>query len=340
MVQFGWLRSVTHPISLALLAVTAALLVAMGLQPSVRAEPPPAVVVLGPSSAPLSGRPVDLPSRVVGHASLVEPRLGGALRDATVLAVSSDGAYVAIAGGGPSGPLTVAGADGRQVDISLPGARGASIHPSGSWLAAVDGLGVLWRIEASDGAAQQLASGPFAAAVTVLPNERILAIRVSSLDAPIWADAVTLDPSSGQATLVDPGTPPETALVYGAQPLGDGSFAIARHRVGGGVALLRIAPDGTTTTIAELDDATRVTSSPDGSALAWLSAGRVGMADADQGTQAVDLGAGESARFSPDGSLVLVFAGGGSWVADRSGAWVTDTVATACWLGVGGGCRP
>jgi hypothetical protein len=311
------------------------------ISPQVRAGPPPPVTVLEPDALRDSGRLLVLGRRSVDGVPLVEPRAAGGLKSPRSLAAAPDGLTLAVSTveAGRIGPLTLARADGSQLDVQLPGVRGAAFEPGGSWLAAVDLAGALWRVDTLTGAATRLADGPYGPDPSVLPDGRILVVRLSAIDAPLWAAAETVD-GAGAVVPVAGGSEPESQLVYGATPLDDGSVAIVRHRVGGGVDLVRVDGAGSETALARLAGAAAVAVSPDGARLAWPAAGTTWLAPADAVTDAVAIGDGAPARFSPDGSLLLVFGSGTVEIFDVAGDHIGSASSAACWIGGGRGCRP
>jgi hypothetical protein len=145
---------------------------------------------------------------------------------------------------------------------------------------------------------------------------------------------------AGTVAPVAGGLEPESQLVYGATPLVDGSVAIVRHRVGGGVDLARVDGAGVETVLARLDGAAAVAVSADGARLAWPAAGTTWLAPVDAVSDAVAIGDGAPARFSPDGSLLLVLGSSASDIVDGAGDRIGSASAAACWVGGGRGCRP
>jgi hypothetical protein len=311
------------------------------ISPQVRAGPPPPVTVLEPDALRDSGRLLGLAQRSVDGVPLVEPRAAGGLKSPRPLAAAPDGLTLAVSTVevGRIAPLTLARDDGSQLDVQLPGVRGAAFEPGGSWLAAVDLGGALWRVDTLSGAAIRLADGPYGPDPSVLPDGRILVVRLSAIDAPLWAAAETVD-GAGTVAPVAGGLEPESQLVYGATPLVDGSVAIVRHRVGGGVDLARVDGAGVETVLARLDGAAAVAVSADGARLAWPAAGTTWLAPVDAVSDAVAIGDGAPARFSPDGSLLLVLGSSASDIVDGAGDRIGSASAAACWVGGGRGCRP
>jgi hypothetical protein len=316
-------------------------LVFVQVSPQVRAGPPPPVTILDAEALRDSGRGLTLASRSIEGVGLVDPIPGGRVKNPRSLAAAPDGLALAVSTVdlGVIGPLTLARADGSQLEIALPGVRGAAFDPAGSWLAAVDLAGGLWRIEAASGAATRLADGPYAADLAVLPDGQVLAVRLSAVDAPLWASAETVD-GSGAVTPLTGALAAEAQLVYAATPLADGATALVRHRLGGGVAIVRLAADGAERVLTDLDGAASVDVSPDGTALTWLGGGTRWLASMNRVGEAIAIGDGSRARFSPDGSLLLVSGPDGAIIIDRSGNLIDAVGPGACWIGGGRGCRP
>ncbi|MGH2489117.1 MAG: TolB family protein [Candidatus Limnocylindria bacterium] len=328
-------------LSAALALGLAATVIVISSSPGVRAGPPPPVTALDQASIRAAGRTIALPTLTVKGAQLVDPMGPGLAPPARILAAAPDGSAVAMSrvDRGQVGPLTIAREDGSQLDIELPGVRGAAFDAPGTWLAVVDLAGALWGVDAQSGAASRLADGPYGSAPAVLADGRILAIRLSSVDAPTWAAAVMVDPSSGEESPVG-SSGSQDQLVYQATPLSDGTIALVRHRTGGGVTLVRVRADGSEAWLADLEDAPVVAISPDGQWLAWAASGRVRISRIDRGRLTRDLGDGTGARFSGDSSLVLLFGVTGTRVVDLNGNAVTEAGPAACWLGDGRGCQP
>ncbi len=307
-----------------------------------QAGPPPPVTVLDPAAVRDSGRSLLLPIREVSGLALVEPRRGATAFAAPVVAVAPDGLRAAFAEqpGGQVAPLTISHADGSQADVALPGARGAAFAGDGSWLVAVDGAGALWRIDSDSNVATRLAIGPFGSSPAVLPDGQILAIRLSSVEAPTWARAVIVDAERGVETPVTADDGGSSVLTYQALPLEAGAAAVVRHRDEGGISVITAVNGLARPSILDLDQVARVDVSTDGGWVAWAAAGRIHLAHAGQATSGRDIGPGDSVRFSPDGTLLLLSAAQGGTILDLSGAVVGPASPAACWLGDGRGCRP
>jgi hypothetical protein len=317
------------------------LLVVVFISRPAHAGPSPAVVIRDAASLGDSDQALNVTVRAVDGVSLVESR-SSAVPTPLILAASPDGATVAFSPVEPGqvGPLVIARPDGSQVAVALPGVRGAAFEPAGAWLAAVDLSGALWRVDPETGLAGRLLIGPYGADLIVLPDRRILAIRLSSVDAPAWSAVELVDSDSGQQMPAAPSLGGEDQLVYQATALSDGTLAVARHRSDGGLALVRVGLDGSETALGELASGTTVAFSPAGDALAWEMGGHIWLKSTEAGPPPIQIGAGSVARFSPDGTLVLVFRERSNDVVDLDGRRVTTVHPSACWVGGGQGCRP
>ena len=318
----------------------AGVLVVIGLSTFVRAGPSIPVVTLDPSDVRAAGRTVEASTTALGSEGLVDTRFPLISPPPRVLALSPDGAVTAVVGltGPGAGPLTVV-SDTTQLDVAIANARAAVFATDGSRLSALDQAGGLWLVDPSNGNARSVAAGPFAPPVGVLDDGRLVLNRVSSVEAPTWSTAVTIAASGADETPVDPAAG-QDGLDYGAIPLADGSIALVRHRVGGGVSIMRFALDGSSTEIGRIDGATEVTVSSDATHAAWVEAGRMRLAALPSAAGAIDLGQSLGARFSPQGELLLVFTTGGTTVVDRAGATVGQFGPNACWTASDEGCRP
>jgi hypothetical protein len=308
--------------------------------PQVRAGPPPAVTLREAAAVRDSGMAVALATRSVAGVGVLEPRPAAEVREARPLAASLDGSALALSTipAGQVGPLTLARADGSQLEIALPGVRGAAFEPAGSWLAAVDLSGALWRVDAATGAATLIANGPFGPDVTVLADGDVLVVRMSSVEAPTWSRAERIHPNGEAAELLT-ASDDQSALVYRATALVDGSVALVRHRTGGGVDVVRVALDGLEMTIARSPHP-GVTISPAGDRLAWAIDGTVWLGSVGDDPSPVAAGGGSAGSFSPDGSLLMVVGTDATGVVDLAGNRRSDLATLACWLGGGRGCRP
>jgi hypothetical protein len=323
-------------------AVAVGLAVIIASSPEVRAGPPPPVTALDEASIRAAGRTIALPTLTVKGMELLNPTGPGLGPPVRILAAAADGSAVAVSrvDRGQVGPLTIARDDGSQLDVELPGVRGAAFDASGAWMAVVDLAGALWGVDAQSGAASRIADGPFGSAPAVLADGRVLAIQLSSVDAPTWAAAVIVHPTSGEESPVTSSPGSQDQLVYQATPLSDGTIALVRHRTGGGISLARVRVDGSEAWLTDLDAGPVVAISPDGQWLAWAASGRVQISRVERGRLIRDLGEATGARFSVDGSLVLLFSPTVTRVVDLNGNTVIEAGPAACWLGDGRGCQP
>lgn len=261
----------------------------------------------GPASqqqvAPDQARPAAI--TILRHAELApgltEVRLDSAADPAggvgRLLGVAPDGRRAAIAGriGPDATVLTIGGQDDVQ-QVQLPGLVAAAFSADGSWLAAIDGSGSLWRV-ASGGASRLPVAGTFAGQLSIEPDGAILALRVSSVEAPIVATAVRVSPDGRVQELSD------ERLVYGIQRLADGRLAVAAHRATGNVVLHL---EGGGSVLADLGyDAVHASMSATGDLIAFERAGQVFVQRAGA-TSARGIGPGSYPRIAPDGQSVLV----------------------------------
>jgi hypothetical protein len=231
-----------------------------------------------------------------------------------LLALSPRGDVAAIAkqlGPDPT-TLVLALADQSQLLIQMPGLIAAGFAPDGSWLAAVDGTGALWRVQADTGAATHLHDGPFIGRPTVEATGSIIALSVSSVEAPFVSRLarVAVDGSAVAFLSAD-------ELVYGAQPLVDGSLAVVA-RTAFSTGVWRLA-DGQRQGLVDLgQDAVNVAIAPSGDVVAWERSGEVFLR-ALPGGKAIRLASGSHPRFAGDGRSVLVELQEGSLLVGRDG---------------------
>jgi hypothetical protein len=235
-----------------------------------------------------------------------------------LLAVAPDAATAAVAGqiGPETTPLIMAGADGSQVQVELPGLIAAAYSPDSSWLAAIDGRGALWRVAAGNGVAEQVAAGPFVGQPIIEAGGSVIALRVPSVEAPYRSELVRVAPDGTATSLT------AEALVYGAQPMADGSLAAVAHRPTGTV-VLRLA-GGRASVLADLGaDAVNVAVDRSAAAVAWEQGGAVFLQRLPD-RRAEQIAAGTHPRFSADGRALLVDLPTGTQLIEADG----DLVAT------------
>jgi hypothetical protein len=225
--------------------------------------------------------------------------------------------------------LTVAHADGSQLQVPIEGLLDAAFATDDSWLAVVDGAGRLWRLNVDDGALRAIADGPFLQAPVVEPDGSILALAVPSVEAPFRSRLVRVSPDGSVVRVSD------EALVYDAQQLADGSLAIVAHRPGGTV-VRRLAGTSEATVIDLGPDAVNVSVSADGDTVAYQSGAeafvRIG------GQQARSLGPGSNPVVAPDGSAILLSRDGGRVLVSTSGTEMASLPAAIALLDCGQEC--
>lgn len=251
-----------------------------------------------------------------------------------LLAVAPGSGEAAVAGtvGPESTTLIVARADGSQVQVELPGLIAATFAPDASWLAVVDGRGALWQVAAADGAARQLAAGPFIGEPVVEPDGAVLALRVPSVEAPFRSDLVRVAPDGSATSLTG------ESLVYGVQRLADGSLAVIAHRPAGTVVLRQ--GNGPPALMADLGaDGVNAAVSPSGSAVAWERAGEIILQNLPAGS-AAPIGAGTNPRFSDDGQALLVDLPTGTQLIDREGVLIAAFTTQLGFAACAGSCAP
>ncbi|HVE28156.1 MAG TPA: hypothetical protein VNC22_22270 [Sporichthya sp.] len=266
------------------------------------ADLPPGVTRLSVSDAERSGSIVRLIPHAIGGSTLVDvmPPASGM----SLLAVSTDGGTVALTDrvGELSGSLTLASDDGSQLRITLPGLLATTFAPDGSWLAAIDGRGALWRIDATVGRSELIAEGPFIGSPLIAADGSLLVLAVPSVEAPYQSRLVRVTPDAGDVSVLS-----DEELVYAAFPLDDGDLAAVAHDPGGTV-VVRVGGDGERR-VADLGaGAVNVSVARDG---------RIAFEVVDEGIFLLDqpgsaprgLGPGTRPCFAPDGSSVLVLRG-------------------------------
>jgi len=288
------------------------------------AERAPAVSRVSSDEAAQSGQSIVIARHDDLAAGLAEVRVpssisvtrnGGADQ---LLAVAPDAAAAAVAGliGPGTTPLILARTDGSQLQVELPGLIAAAYAPDSSWIGVIDGRGALWRVAATDGAAEQVAAGPFIGEPVIEADGSVQVVRVPSVEAPFRSELVSVKPE-GTATALT-----SEALVYGAQPMADGSLAVVAHRPTGTV-VLRLA-GGRASVMADLGaDAVHVAVDRRAAAVAWDQGGSVFLQRLPDG-RAEQIAAGTHPRFSADGQALLVDLPTGTQLIEADG----DLVAT------------
>jgi hypothetical protein len=271
-------------------------------------------------------------------AGLAEVRINARASDAQgaaprLLAISANGRSAAMAGQiGPEATVLAVGTTDGEQRVELPGIISAAFAPDGSWLAVIDGSGSLWRV-AGDGATQMGAIGPFAGQAVVEPDGSVLALRVSSVEAPIASRLVRVSADGTSATPLS-----EEPLVYGIQRLADGDLVVAAHRRSGNV-LLRLHA-GRATLLADLgQDAVHASVSADARVAAFERAGLV-FVRALGGVVTRSLGNGARPQVAPDGGSVLVELPTGAALFAADGRPVARLTGQAAFAGCVAECGP
>ena len=315
------------------------------------ADPPPAATVKSGAQARASGSAVGVLRHVERGGELLELQLPAARIDSSRLPSSEQArrAYGRYLDSAPSGALAVADGvgdpeaglviafpDGSQVHTALAGVAGAAFAPDGSWLAAVDATGRLWRVEAASGVASLLAAGPYAGSVRFTRSGQLLMVEGASLDAPFPSVVVRFAPDTRRAVLVER----EEGFVFSASELADASIAVTTHVFGGGVEVRRVK-GGSSATLANLDpSAIDASLNDDGSRIAYAADGQVFLHDVARGS-VQRLGRGELPRLARDGSSLLVLRDGQTLLLAPDGTELDRFgSSTVGWANCGGRCQP
>jgi len=163
-------------------------------------------------------------------------------------------------------------------------------------------------------------------------GESVLALRVPSVEAPYRSELVRV--------MSDGAAMPMTteALIYGAQPMADGSLAAIAHRPTGTV-VLRLA-GGKVTVLADLGaDAVNVAVDRSAAAVAWEQAGNVYLRQLPAG-RALRIAAGTHPRFSADGQALLVELPTGTQLVEPDGELIATFSTQLDFAGCGEDCAP
>ena len=299
------------------------------------AEPPSGVTTLNASEAARSGLAIVLVRHPELDSRLVEMRVDSTGSRGRLLAVAPDAGTLAVADRVDlaSATLSLARADGSQLQIAMPGLLAAAFAPDASWLAVIDGSGSLWKVAAESGATSRLAGGPFLGPVTVEPGGTVLLASVASVDAPFISRLVRFDPADGSVAILS-----ADQLVYGSTLLADGSIAVVAHQPGG-----TVVRQLTTLGERQLADlgpgAINVAISPDGSQIAWeRHADGVYVFEPKKGG-ARRIASGARPRFAPDGKSLLVDDGEGTVLLALDGSPLARFSGAAEFAGCVGGCQ-
>jgi hypothetical protein len=215
----------------------------------------------------------------------------------------------------------------------MPGLTAAAFAPDGSWLAALDGTGSLWRVEAADGSPTRLREGPFIGPVTVEPGGSVLALAVSSVEAPFVSQPVRIHVA---ASIVE--RLAADRLVYAVQRLDDGSLAAVVHRPQG--TEVRILDGPRAGPLVDLgEDAVNAAVSGDGRKVAWERDGGVFVMDLPDGA-ARRIVTGSAPAFAPDGRSLLVRSATGTDLVGLDGGLLAKLGPAAGFAACGEECRP
>lgn len=317
-----------------ILALLAALLSLSVLAVGVAsADPPAGVSKLSAGDAERAGATIQLKRRAVGASTLVE--VGSQASGLELVAISPDGSQAAMTDqlAEATGSLILAGADGSQFRIRLPGILGAAFAADAAWVAVVDARGSLWRIDAGTGRPDLLADGPFIGSPIVADDGSLLLLAVPSVEAPYRSMLVRLAPATGIATPVS-----DDELVYQAFPLDDGGLAIVAHEPGRTV--VRHLTGGDEALIGDLGPgAINVAVSPDGRRVAFERDGAgIFLIDAP-GSAPRRIGTGSRPCFDADGSALLVRRESESMVLAPDGSILAVAGELAAFAG-STGCLP
>jgi hypothetical protein len=300
------------------------------------ADPAPPVRRLDPAAARRGGVALVLTPSAEPPLALLEVRAAdGGQFGGTVLDVAPGGGMVAVADvpapARTAAVLVLAGADGSQMRLGMQGLLAATFAPDGRRLAAVDGRGRLWAVDATTGVARAVADGPFIDAPLVEADGTMIALAVSSVEAPFRSQLVAVDPGGNVTPLS------AEELVYDAVRLADGSLIAVVHRPEG-TALARVSGDLSAPFAALGPDAVNVSLSRDGGVIAWESAGRILVRVGQE--PGADIGPGSHPEVSPDGASILVQRDGASMVVDLEGRPLRRVAAASAFLDCAEGCQP
>jgi hypothetical protein len=315
------------------------------------ADPPPAATALTAVQARGSGSAVGVTRHAESGGVLLELRLPAprivldalpeteqGRRAASRFLDSAATGAVAIADGigDPEAGILVSLPDGSQAHTALAGVAGAAFAPDGSWLAAVDAVGRLWRVDPQTGVASRLASGPYTGSIRFTRTGQLLLVEAASQDSPFPSVVVRFAPDARRAVPIDH----VDGFIFSASELADASIAVTAHVFGGGVEVRRVT-QGRTARLASLDPmAIDASLSDDGSRIAYAVAGAVYLHDVASG-EARHLGPGEMPRMAHDGRSLIVLRDGQSILLAADGTELDRfPTATVGWASCAGRCRP
>ncbi|MEO8510776.1 MAG: hypothetical protein ABI534_05990 [Chloroflexota bacterium] len=302
-----------------------------------RAERPPPTSMLSGDEAVDSGQSIVLAERTEGASTLLVASLpeaaiaarGEVLDAARLLDVAPDVGTLLTTDlvADQSGTLTIQHDDGSQLLVTVPGVTDGELSPDASWVAVIDGIGRLLRVDAASAEMTEIAAGPFLGPITFEADGMLLLLGVSSVEAPWQSRLIRLDPANGVMVALS-----GEELVYGAMQMGDRIAYAAHDSVTGSTVVRRVAPTGSQL-IADLGPlATDVDIARDGSAIAYEVVGDGIYLTVPGSGRATRISAGSDPRFSPDGALLAVRHGVGTVVLARDGS-VLDRIdeTTVAW---------
>ena len=244
-----------------------------------------------------------------------------------------------------AGPLHVRDADGTVTDHDI-GPSGtspvaAAIAPDETWLAAVDGSGVLWRVELDGGEPSVISTGSdtlvYGLALEFMPDGRLLTTQVGSTTVPLPSRVVIVDPGSRQIEVLS-----DEEMAYQPTPLADGAVAYLTTEADGSTAVRR-TEGGRQTLGIGMGQTTSAAVSADGRHVAVeRTGGKIELISLPGGASRA-LGDGARPVFSPAGDTlaVLDIAAGRAVVLDLDGNEISRRPSLhVAWIKCPEGCAP
>lgn len=309
-----------------------------------RAERPLPTSLISADEAVDGGQSIVLAERTEGASTLLVATLpeaavgaqGEALDAARLLDVAPESGIVLATDlvADLSGTLIMQRDDGSQLLVTVPGVTDGELSPDASWVAVIDGIGRLLRVDAASAEMTEIAAGPFLGPIAFEADGTLLLLGVSSVEAPWQSRLLRLDPANGAVVALS-----GEELVYGAVQMSDGIAYAAHDSATGSTVVRRVAPTGPQL-IADLGpSATDVDIARDGSAIAYEVVGDGIYLTVPGRGRATRIGAGSDPRFSPDDALLAVRRGAGTVVLARDGS-VRDRIGetTVMWSECSGEC--
>jgi hypothetical protein len=153
------------------------------------------------------------------------------------------------------------------------------------------------------------------------------------VEAPYRSELLRVGPDGIATVLTD------EALVYGVQPMADGSLAVIAHRPAGTVAL-RLAVDGSVAVLADLGpDAVNAAVDRSGTAVAWEHAGQI-LLQRLPGGRPQHIATGTHPRLSADGRALLIDEPTGTRLIGPDGAILATFTTQLGFAGCAAECAP